>query len=47
MERIKESIRDMWDIVKKFKIRVVGVLEEKRRENGDEDIFKEIMDKIF
>lgn len=37
----------MWDIVKKSKIRVVGVPEEKRRENGDEDIFKEIMDKIF
>lgn len=47
MEEIEESLRNMWDIVKKSKMCVIRAPEGQRRENGEKGIFKETIDNIF
>ena len=42
MERIEESLRDLWDNIKHTNIRVMGVPEEEKKE-GTEKIFEEII----
>ena len=44
-ERLKtneESLRELWDNVKRTNIRIIGVPEEEEREKGTEKIFQEI-----
>ena len=42
MERIEESLRDLWDNIKHTNIRVMGVPEEEKKE-CTEKIFEEII----
>ena len=43
MKRIKDSLRDLWDNIKRTKIRIIGVPEEEEKEKGFEKIFEEII----
>ena len=43
MKRIKDSLRDLWDNIKRTKIRIIGVPEEEEKEKGSEKIFEEII----
>ena len=43
----EESLRDLWDNVKRSNSRRIGVAEGKEREKGTEKIFQEIIAKNF
>ena len=43
MKRIEDSLRDIWDNIKRNNIRIIGVPEEER-EKGPEKIFEEIIE---
>ena len=42
MKRIEDSLRDLWDKIKRTNIRIIGVPEEKKKK-GTEKIFEEII----
>ena len=42
MERNEESLRDLWDNIKRTNIRIIGVPEEEEKEKVSEKIFEEI-----
>ena len=46
MKRNEDSLRDIWDNIKRNNIRIIGVPEEER-EKGPEKIFEEIIVKNF
>ena len=49
-EKIKkneDSIRDLWDHIKRTNIRILGVPEGEEREKGTENLFEEIMAENF
>ena len=39
MKRIEDSLRDLWDNIKRTKIRFIGVPEEEEKKKGTEKIF--------
>ena len=43
----EESLRELWDNVKRTNIHIIGVLEGEEREKGTEKIFQEIIAKNF
>ena len=47
MERIEDSLRDLWDNIKRTNIRIIGVPEEEEKKKGSEKIFEEIIVKKF
>ena len=47
MQRNEDSLRDLWDNIKRNNIRIIGVPEGKEREKGPEKIFEEIIVKNF
>ena len=47
MKTNEESLRELWDNVKRANIRIIGVPEGEAREKGTEKIFKEIIAKKF
>ena len=47
MKRIEDSLRDLWDNIKRTNIRIVGVPEEEERKKGTEKIFEKIIAENF
>ena len=47
MKRNEDSLRDLWDNIKRTNIRIIGVPEGEEREKGPEIIFEEIIVKNF
>ena len=47
MKRIKDSLRDLWDNIKRTNIRIIGVPEEEEKKKGTEKIFEEIIVENF
>ena len=47
MKIIEDSIRDLWDNIKRTNIRIIGVSEEEERKKGTEKIFEEIIVENF
>ena len=47
MNRIKDSLRDLWDNIKCTNILTIGVPEKEEKEKGSEKIFGEIIIKNF
>ena len=47
LKRSEESLRGLWDNVKRTNIRIIGVPEVEEREKGTEKIFQEIIAKNF
>ena len=47
MKRIEESLRDLWDNIKRTNIRVIGVPEGEEKKKGTEKIFEEIIVETF
>ena len=47
MKRIEDSLRDLWDNIKRNKIRIIGVPEGEDREKGPGKIFEEIIVENF
>ena len=47
MKRNEDSLRDLWDNIKRNNIRIIGVPEGEEREKGPEKIFQEIIVKNF
>ena len=47
MERIEDSLRDLWDNIKQTNIRIIGVPEEEEKKKGIEKIFEEIIVENF
>ena len=43
MKRNEDSLRDLWDNIKRKNIRIIGVPEGEEREKGPEKIFEEII----
>ena len=43
MKRNEDSLRDLWDNIKRNNIRIIGVPEGEEREKGPEKIFEEII----
>ena len=41
MKRIEDSLRDLWDNMKRTNIRIIGVPEEEEKKKGYEKIFEE------
>ena len=41
MKRIEDSLRDLWDNIKRTNIRMIGVPEEEEKKKGTEKIFEE------
>ena len=44
MKRKEDSLRDLWDNIKRTNIRIIGVPEGEEREKGPEKIFEEIVE---
>ena len=42
MKRIEDSLRDLWDNMKRTNIRIIGIPEEEEKKKGNEKIFEEI-----
>ena len=42
MKRIEDSLRDLWDNIKRTNIRIIGVPEEEEKKKETEKIFEEI-----
>ena len=47
MERIEDTLRDLWDNIKHNNIRIIEVPEGKEKEKGPEKIFEEIIVENF
>ena len=47
MKRNEDSLRDLWDNIKRNNIRIIAVPEGEEREEGPEKIFEEIMAENF
>ena len=47
MKRIENSLRDLWENIKRINIRIIGVPEEEERKKGSEKIFEEIIVENF
>ena len=47
MKRIEDSLRDLWDNIKRTNILIIGVPEEEEKEKGTEKIFEEIIVENF
>ena len=47
MKRNEDSLRDLWDNIKRNNICIIGVLEREDREKGPEKIFEEIIVENF
>ena len=47
MKRIEDSLRDLWDNIKRTNIRIRGVPEEEEKKKGTEKIFEEIIAENF
>ena len=47
MKRNEDSLRDLWDNIKRNNICIIGVTEGEEREKGPEKIFKEIIVENF
>ena len=47
MKRNEDSLRDLWDNIKRSNIRIIGVPEGEEREKGLEKIFEEIIVQSF
>ena len=43
MKRIEESLRDLWDNIKRTNIQIIGVAEKEEKKKGTEKIFEEIL----
>ena len=47
MKRIEDSLRDLWDNIKRTNIRILCVPEEEEKKKGTEKIFQEIIVENF
>ena len=47
MKRIEDSLKDLWDNIKRTNIRIIGVPEEEEKKKGTEKIFEEIIIEDF
>ena len=47
MERIEDSLRDLWDNIKCTNIWIIGVSEEEKKEKGSEKIFEKVIFQKF
>ena len=47
MKRNEDSLRDLWDNIKRTNIRIIGVPEGEEREKGPEKIFEETIVENF
>ena len=47
MKRIEDSLRDIWDNIKRTNIRIIGLPEEEEKKKGTEKIFEEIIVENF
>ena len=47
MKRIEDTLRDLWDNVKRTNIRIIGVPVEEEKKKGTEKIFEEIIIENF
>ena len=47
MERIEDSLRDLWENIKHTNLRITGVPEEEEKKKGTEKIFEEIIVENF
>ena len=47
LKRVEDSLRDLWDNIKRNNIRNIGVPEEKEEKKGTEKIFEEIIVENF
>ena len=47
MKRIEDSLRDLWDNIKRTNIRIIGAPEEEEKKKGTEKIFEEIIVENF
>ena len=47
MKRTEDSLRDLWDNIKRTNIRNIGVPEEEEKKKGTEKIFEEIIVENF
>ena len=47
MKRTEDSLRDLWDNIKRTNSRIIGVPKEEEKKKGDEKIFQEIIVEIF
>ena len=46
-KRIEDSLRDLWDNIKRTNIRIIGVPEEEEKKKGTEKIHEEIIVENF
>ena len=46
-KRIEDSLRDLWDNIRRTNIQIIGVPEEEEKKKGSEKIFEEIIVKNF
>ena len=47
MKRIEDSLRDLWDNIKRTNIRIIGVPKEEEKKKGTEKIVEEIIVENF
>ena len=47
MKRIEDSLRDLWDNIKRTNIQIIGIPEEEEKNEGTEEIFEEIIVENF
>ena len=47
MKRIEDSLRDLWDNIKRTNIQIIGVPEEEEEKKGTEKIFEDIIVENF
>ena len=47
MKRIEDSLRDLWDNIKRTNIRIIGVSKEEEKKEESEKIFEEIIVENF
>ena len=47
MKRIDDSLRELWDNIKRTNIRIIGVPEEEEKKKGTEKMFEEIIVENF
>ena len=47
MKRTEDSLRDLWDTIKRTNSRIIGVPDEEEKKKGQEKIFQEIIVENF
>ena len=47
MKRIEDSLRDLWDNIKRTNIRIIGFPEQEEKKKGSEKIFEKIIVENF